>query len=129
MLIFRNLPFGVHCLNPSLIPPKKPEDDPLYSVSQRFAYTDPNNSKKKNVQFPNKYKTNRMTVRLRPRQVLCSKCKGICNENSENVSRKRKSTEATLSPATSPIKRSINAPMTRSVYTEQQNNRRTAVSS
>lgn len=26
-----------------------------------------------------------MTVRLRPRKVLCSKCKGICNENSENV--------------------------------------------
>lgn len=25
------------------------------------------------------------TMRLRPRQVLCSKCKSICNENSENV--------------------------------------------
>lgn len=36
-----------------------------------------------------------MTVRLRPRQVLCSKCRGICNENSENVdnSRKRKAAE------------------------------------
>lgn len=116
----RNLPFGVQTLNPSLIPPKKPEDDPLYSVSQRFAYTDPNNAKKKNVQFPNKYKNNRMTVRLRPRQVLCSKCKGICNENSENVSRKRKTSETILSPtAAPPIKRSINAPMTRSVYSEQ----------
>lgn len=26
-----------------------------------------------------------MTVRLRPRQVLCSKCKSVCIENSENV--------------------------------------------
>lgn len=26
-----------------------------------------------------------MTVRLRPRQVLCSKCKSICTENSDNV--------------------------------------------
>jgi hypothetical protein len=26
-----------------------------------------------------------MTVRLRPRQVLCNKCKSICTENSENV--------------------------------------------
>lgn len=33
---------------------------------------------------------NNMTVRLRPRQVLCSKCKGICNENSENVDHSKK---------------------------------------
>lgn len=33
-----------------------------------------------------------MTVRLRPRKVLCSNCQGICNENNENVdvSKKRK---------------------------------------
>lgn len=31
-----------------------------------------------------------MTVRLRPRKVLCSNCKGICNENNENVNKKRK---------------------------------------
>lgn len=33
-----------------------------------------------------------MTVRLRARKVLCSNCKGICNENNENVdvSKKRK---------------------------------------
>ncbi|XP_044761094.1 uncharacterized protein LOC123318519 isoform X2 [Coccinella septempunctata] len=121
----RNLPFGVQTLNPALIPPKKPEDDPLFSVSQRFAYTDPNNAKK-NIQFPNKYKNNRMTVRLRARQVVCSKCKGICNENSENVSRKRKSSETLPTPTPPPIKRSLNAPMTRSVYTEQLNNRKTA---
>ncbi|KAK9872569.1 hypothetical protein WA026_018703 [Henosepilachna vigintioctopunctata] len=123
----RNLPFGIHTLNPALSPPKKlkPEDDPLFSVNQRFAYTDPNNAKKKNVQLPSKYKNNRMTVRLRPRQVLCSKCKGICNENSENVSRKRKSLEAIVPPV--PIKRGMNAPVTRSVYTEQLNSTRKTV--
>lgn len=57
-----------------------------------------------------------MTVRLRPRQVLCSKCKGICNENSENVSKKRKSQENVQTPLS---KRSANAPITRSVYSEQ----------
>lgn len=43
-----------------------------------------------------KFKNSRMTVRLRPRQVLCSKCKSICNENSENVdlSKKRKGEES-----------------------------------
>lgn len=53
-----------------------------------------------------------MTVRLRPRQVLCSKCKGICNENSENVSRKRKNSRA---PSPVPItKRTTGGPVTRS---------------
>lgn len=55
-----------------------------------------------------------MTVRLRPRQVLCSKCKGICNENSENVTRKRKNSDSVQLP----IKRSANAPVTRSVHSE-----------
>ncbi len=31
-----------------------------------------------------------MNVRLRPRQVLCSKCRSICNENSENVDNSKK---------------------------------------
>lgn len=77
---------------------------------------DPNLSKPKNVRIPSKYKNNKMTVRLRPRQVLCSKCKGICNENSENISKKRKSQESVQAP---PSKRSANAPITRSVYSEQ----------
>ncbi|KAL3278680.1 hypothetical protein HHI36_016217 [Cryptolaemus montrouzieri] len=121
----RNLPFGIQALNPALSPPKKlkPEDDPLYAVNQRFTYTDPNNAKNKKIQLPSKYKNNRMTVRLRPRQVLCSKCKGICNENSENVSRKRKSSETTQVSSV-PIKRGLNAPITRSVYTEQLNTSR-----
>lgn len=108
----RNLPCGIQTLNPALkAPDKKPPDDPLYAVNQRYAYTDPI-QKKKNMQMANKYKNNKMTVRLRPRKVLCSKCKGICNENSENVSRKRKNTEIQRAP---PIKRGLNAPVTRSV--------------
>lgn len=105
-------------LNPAFTVPKKtnPDDDILYAVNQRFAYTDPSSSKKKNVQIPSKYKNNKMTVRLRPRQVLCSKCKGICNENSENVSRKRKSSESVQSLP--PTRRGANAPVTRSVYSE-----------
>ncbi|XP_066145137.1 PWWP domain-containing protein 2A-like isoform X1 [Euwallacea fornicatus] len=108
----RNLPCGISSLNPAFNIPKKPDDDPLYSVNQRFAYLDPNAPKKK-VQVPNKYKNSKMTVRLRPRQVLCSKCKGICNENSENVSRKRKSSEITPNPPSA--KRASDAPVTRSV--------------
>lgn len=63
-----------------------------------------------------------MTVRLRPRQVLCSKCKDICNENSENVSRKRKLDRNHQMNQTNLIKRDINAPITRSVVQNLQNN-------
>lgn len=104
---FRHLPPGVQTLNPAL---NTKDDDTLFSVNQRFAYTDQNTAKKRNVHI-SKYKTNKMTVRLRPRQVLCSKCKGICNENSENVTRKRKISESVQNP---PVKRNANAPVTRS---------------
>ncbi|XP_050293527.1 PWWP domain-containing protein 2B-like isoform X2 [Anthonomus grandis grandis] len=112
----RNLPCGVPNLNPAFDIPKNPEDNPLYAVNQRFAYLDPNAQKKK-VQVPNKYKNSKMTVRLRPRQVLCSKCKGICNENSENVSRKRKSSETVSNAPSASNRRSNAAPLTRSVKT------------
>ncbi|KAF7266070.1 hypothetical protein GWI33_020583 [Rhynchophorus ferrugineus] len=111
----RNLPCGVPFINPAFnTPSKNPDDDPLYAVSQRFAYSDPNAPKKKSVQVPSKYKNSKMTVRLRPRQVLCSKCKGICNENSENVSRKRKSSETANSPPPVQLstKRGSNGPIT-----------------
>ncbi|CAG9856609.1 unnamed protein product [Phyllotreta striolata] len=111
----RNLPIGVQTVNPAFsVKSKNPDDDPLYTVNQRFAYMDPNAPKKKNVQMGSKYKNNKMTVRLRPRQVLCSKCKGICNENSENVSRKRKN-EDLPAPAPPPVRRGLHAPITRSV--------------
>ncbi|KAL1509431.1 hypothetical protein ABEB36_004170 [Hypothenemus hampei] len=110
----RNLPCGISNVNPVFNVPKNPDDDPLHAVNQRFAYLDPSTQKKK-VQVPNKYKNSKMTVRLRPRQVLCSKCKGICNENSENVSRKRKSSESSNNPPPVTPRRGTNAPVTRSV--------------
>lgn len=92
LILFRNLPFGVQALNPAFTVDTKPleNDDKLYAVSQRFNYSD--KSPQRRPTKAQKVKSSRMTVRLRPRQVLCSKCKGICNENSENVdhSRKRK---------------------------------------
>lgn len=128
--LFRNLPHGIQTLHPAFSKPagvkSNPDDDILYSVNQRFAYTEPGAAtagKPKNVRIPSKYKNNKMTVRLRPRQVLCSKCKGICNENSENVSKKRK--VETTTGASAPValslnaKRSADAPVTRSVYSEQ----------
>lgn len=85
----RRFPCGsVPITKPPLSPrnPKTESDnDILYSVSQRFTYfqNTPNTLKK----IPNKTKKVRkpMTVRLRPRQVLCSKCKSNCTENSENA--------------------------------------------
>lgn len=117
----RNIPCGIPNLNPAFSSIQKasktnPDEDVLHSVNQRYAYMDPNYSKPKSVRFPSKYKNNKMTVRLRPRQVLCSKCKGICNENSENVSKKRKLQE---NVSTLISKRSVNAPVTRSVFSEQ----------
>lgn len=86
------------------------DEDKLFSLGQRFTYfQDKSPASKTNVDIvnpqpfhlrrtirpPARYKNSRMTVRLRPRQVLCSKCRSICNENSENVdlSRKRKGSE------------------------------------
>ncbi|PSN47613.1 hypothetical protein C0J52_04557 [Blattella germanica] len=88
------------------------EEDKLFSLGQRFTYFQdkatpppppppPANKNsvdlqpfhlRRTIRPPARYKNSRMTVRLRPRQVLCSKCRSICNENSENVdlSRKRK---------------------------------------
>lgn len=87
-----------------------PLEDKLYSVSQRHSYfqgkpvpveVNPS-SLKRDIRPPARYKNTRMTVRLRPRQVLCSKCRGICNENSENVSsKKRKVSETVSHPGTS----------------------------
>ncbi|XP_018328378.1 PWWP domain-containing protein 2A-like [Agrilus planipennis] len=117
----RNLPYGVQTLHPAFTTKtNNADDDLLFSVNQRFTYTDPK-SRNKNVRIPSRFKNNRMTVRLRPRQVLCSKCKAVCNENSESVSRKRKSSESV--PAPQNVKRSANAPMTRSAYNIEHQNR------
>ncbi|XP_063621967.1 PWWP domain-containing protein 2A-like [Cydia splendana] len=96
-----NLPFGVYSLNPAFsksTPSTDNTDDKLHSASQRFTYQEPQyatenpNKPKKNGSKAKPQQKQKMTVRLRPRKVLCSNCKGICNENSENVdvSKKRK---------------------------------------
>lgn len=100
--IFRQLPCGVvapqNFLN-QMVSPKTEhiDDDKLYSVSQRFTYFQEKTQAankggllnhfhvRRAIKPPARFKGARMTVRLRPRQVLCSKCRSICNENSENV--------------------------------------------
>ncbi|XP_032516644.2 PWWP domain-containing protein 2A-like [Danaus plexippus] len=94
-----NLPFGVYSLHPSFtkqVEQADSKDEKLHSVSQRFTYQDPEyedvqKSKKQGSKSKSQARQ-KMTVRLRPRKVLCSNCQGICNENSENVdvSKKRK---------------------------------------
>ncbi|XP_012281605.1 PWWP domain-containing protein 2A [Orussus abietinus] len=91
----RGLPCGVQ--PPEPVP--DPDGDKLATIASRFSYFQekrvPAPAKidlRRNINPPARYKHARPTVRLRPRQVLCSKCRSICNENSENVdvSRKRK---------------------------------------
>lgn len=95
------MPFGVYNLHPAFTKQAAPadnSDDKLHSVNQRFLYEGPDyeaeNAQKNKKPAPKSKPQQRqkMTVRLRPRKVLCSNCKGICNENNENVdvSKKRK---------------------------------------
>ncbi|CAH1636619.1 unnamed protein product [Spodoptera littoralis] len=93
-----NLPYGVYSLNPAFNKQVEStnESDKLHSVSQRFTYQEPQyegeNSQKSKKPAAKGKQQQKMTVRLRPRKVLCSNCQGICNENNENVdvSKKRK---------------------------------------
>ncbi|XP_016916866.2 uncharacterized protein LOC108000773 [Apis cerana] len=95
----RGLPCGVQ--PPEPVP--DPDGDKLATIAARFSYFQERKSTltaakvdlRRNINPPARYKNARPTVRLRPRQVLCSKCRSICNENSENVdvSRKRKHDE------------------------------------
>lgn len=102
----RGLPCGVQ--PPEPVP--DPDGDKLATIAARFSYFQERKNAssasstavvakvdlRRNINPPARYKNARPTVRLRPRQVLCSKCRSICNENSENVdvSRKRKHEEA-----------------------------------
>ncbi|XP_014241212.2 PWWP domain-containing protein 2A-like [Cimex lectularius] len=69
--------------------PENTEEDKLYfSIRQRFTYFQEKPLHLNHYHIQKKFtksKSQKMTVRLRPRQVLCSKCKSICSENSENV--------------------------------------------
>lgn len=99
LTICRGLPCGVQ--PPEPVP--DPDGDKLATIAARFSYFQERKSTltaakvdlRRNINPPARYKNARPTVRLRPRQVLCSKCRSICNENSENVdvSRKRKHDE------------------------------------
>lgn len=108
-MYFRLLPCGI--IPPSHIMPPlgtatqtEETEDKLFNASQRFTYFQEKQNSgngrfplKRNIRPPARFKNAKMTVRLRPRQVLCSKCRGICNENSENVdfsSRKRKGADS-----------------------------------
>ncbi|XP_015523140.2 PWWP domain-containing protein 2A isoform X2 [Neodiprion pinetum] len=106
----RGLPCGVQL--PEAVPGG--DGDKFASIGARFSYfqekraalqvnTPAKIDLRRNINPPARYKNARPTVRLRPRQVLCSKCRSICNENSENVdvSRKRK-----LAEETTPTRRS-----------------------
>lgn len=102
----RGLPCGVQPPEPVL----DPDGDKLATIAARFSYFQEKRSAssssaaavvakvdlRRSINPPARYKNARPTVRLRPRQVLCSKCRSICNENSENVdvSRKRKHEDA-----------------------------------
>lgn len=88
----------MYSLHPAFSKKSEPVDekDKLHSVSQRFTYQEPQyateNIQRSKKPGPKGKQQQKMTVRLRPRKVLCSNCKGICNENNENVdvSKKRK---------------------------------------
>lgn len=101
MDFYSNLPFGVYSLHPAFAKQTTStdiKDEKLHSVSQRFTYQEPQYANeivqrsKKSGPKGKQQQRQKMTVRLRPRKVLCSNCQGICNENSENVdvSKKRK---------------------------------------
>lgn len=76
-----------------------------------------------------------MTVRLRPRQVLCSKCRSICNENSENVdlSRKRKGSESITNSGSTDKKnvssRDLSSRSPRPLFSENQRENQNKISS
>ncbi|XP_014205626.1 uncharacterized protein LOC106637373 [Copidosoma floridanum] len=97
----RGLPCGVEPPEPV----KGPDGDKLSNIAARFSYFQekrhsalPKVDPRRSTQSSPRSKNTRPTVRLRPRQVLCSKCRSICNENSENVGRKRKSEETVEQP-------------------------------
>ncbi|CAG9132646.1 unnamed protein product [Plutella xylostella] len=98
------LPFGVYSLHPAFNKdnPLSNKDEKLHSVSQRFTYQEPQYATEKpqtkKVSAKGKAQPRqKMTVRLRPRKVLCSNCQGICNENNENVHVKKRKLDGSAS--------------------------------
>ncbi|XP_031787302.1 PWWP domain-containing protein 2A isoform X2 [Nasonia vitripennis] len=92
-IMCRGLPCGIQPPEPV----KDPDGDKLATIAARFSYFQEKRHTaltktdlRRSSNQPARSKNSRPTVRLRPRQVLCSKCRSICNENNENVGRKRK---------------------------------------
>ena len=93
----RHLPCGIYPPGEGYPPEPNLSNDNLYSVKQRHSYFNMDADSKKGAQFSahqrhasNKGKaTGRPSVRLRPRQVLCSNCHSICNEKNESVGSSR----------------------------------------
>lgn len=109
-----------------------PDGDKLASVAARFSYFQEKRQAlatkadlRRHINPPARYKHARPTVRLRPRQVLCSKCRSICNENSENVdvSKKRKQ-EPLPEPAPVPTRKSDRRSVPQPTSTAQKSQRR-----
>lgn len=96
ILFYRRFPTGITLPSvQSKSPVKGNSDDELCkAINQRFTYFQDlniNGAKWNSKRTKNgKVKHTRMNVRLRPRQVLCSKCRSICTENSENVDHSKK---------------------------------------
>jgi hypothetical protein len=120
-LFYRGLPCGIIPPKDFLQPPPIPtssilnspraEEPPLSpsNLTQRYTYFQETGRENKSplmhihrrpIKPPTRYRkpNSKMTVRLRPRQVLCSKCRSICSENSENVDMSSRSTKRNQSP-------------------------------
>lgn len=125
----RGLPCGVQPPEPV----SGPDGDKLASIAARFSYFQEKRHAlaakadlRRHINPPARYKNARPTVRLRPRQVLCSKCRSICNENSENVdvSKKRKHEPQPSEPVAMPTRRSDRRCVQQPTSTPQKSQRR-----
>lgn len=114
-------------------PVSGPDGDKLASIAARFSYFQEKRHAlaakadlRRHINPPARYKNARPTVRLRPRQVLCSKCRSICNENSENVdvSKKRKHEPQPSEPVAMPTRRSDRRCVQQPTSTPQKSQRR-----
>lgn len=94
----KNSPYGIPFIRPwdttpDLSSPAAPMDDRFTSLRQRHTYNQQDCPSDRQTTGIRTRKPVTRTIRdqnvrmrrLRPRQVLCSHCRAICNENSENV--------------------------------------------
>ncbi|XP_047738753.1 uncharacterized protein LOC108672460 isoform X2 [Hyalella azteca] len=86
------LPCGVYPPGGCYPPPPDLSNNKLYSVKRRHSYfcgdsdiSNADNATNKSVTQKRTKPGSRPSVRLRPRHVLCSGCRQVCNENNERV--------------------------------------------